>query len=46
MIKLLANVFMFIGLWVTTMAGFFWIGYATYEPYCRTVAALFTENCK
>jgi hypothetical protein len=37
---------MFIGLWATTMAGFFWIGYATYEPHCRTVAALFTENCK
>jgi hypothetical protein len=37
---------MFIGLWATTMAGFFWIGYATYEPHCRTVAALFTEQCK
>lgn len=46
MIKLLANVFMFIGLWATTMAGFFWIGYATYEPKCGTIAALLTEHCK
>jgi hypothetical protein len=41
--KLLANIFMLIGLWATTMVGFFWISYATYE---RTIVSLFTENCK
>jgi hypothetical protein len=44
--KILANIFMFIGLWATIMVGFFWIGYATYEPKCRTIAAMFTEHCK
>jgi len=44
--KILANIFMLIGLWATTMVGFFWIGYATYEPKCRTIVAVFTEHCK
>lgn len=44
--KLLANIFMLIGLWATTTVGFFWLGYTTYQPKCRTVAALFTEQCK
>lgn len=46
MIRMVANIFALIGLWATTMVGFFWIGYVTYEPHCRTVAAMFTENCK
>jgi hypothetical protein len=44
--KLLANIFALIGLWATTMVGFFWIGYVTYCPPCHSVAAMFTENCK
>jgi len=44
--KILANIFMLIGLWATTIVGFFWIGYATYEPKCRTIVAMFTEHCK
>jgi hypothetical protein len=44
--KILANIFALIGLWATTMVGFFWIGYATYEPKCRTIVAMFTEHCK
>jgi hypothetical protein len=35
-----------VGLVSTIIVVGFYIGYATYKPPCRTVVAVFTENCK
>ena len=44
--KLLANFFALVGLVSTIIAVGFYMGYATYQPKCHTVAALFTKECK
>jgi len=44
--KYIADIFALIGLCATIIAICFYAGYSTYQPKCRTVAALFTEQCK
>lgn len=44
--KYIADFFALVGLVSTILVAGFYLGYATYQPKCRTVAALFTENCK
>lgn len=44
--KLIADTFALIGLCATLIVACFWAGYATYEPKCGTVGALFTKECK
>ena len=44
--KYIADIFALIGLCATILVVGFYIGYSTYQPKCRTVAALFTEQCK
>jgi len=44
--KYIADFFALIGLCATILVVGFYIGYATYQPLCRTVAAQFTEHCK
>lgn len=44
--KLIADAFALIGLCATLIFACFWAGYATYEPKCGTVGALFTKECK
>jgi hypothetical protein len=45
-VKYIADLFALIGLCATILVVGFYVGYATYQPKCRTVAALFTEQCK
>ena len=35
-----------IGLVATIVVVGFYLGYATYHPQCRTIAAVFTKECK
>jgi hypothetical protein len=44
--KLLADLFALVGLCATIIVAGFYLGYTTCQPKCRTVAALFTEQCK
>jgi hypothetical protein len=44
--KLLADLFALVGLCATIIVAGFYAGYTTYQPKCRTVAAMFTEQCK
>jgi hypothetical protein len=44
--KLLADLFALIGLCATIIVAGFYLGYTTYQPKCRAVVALFTEQCK
>jgi hypothetical protein len=44
--KLLADLFALVGLCATIIVVGFYLGYTTYQPKCRTVAAMFTEQCK
>lgn len=44
--KLLADLFALVGLCATIIVAGFYLGYTTYQPKCRTVAAMFTEQCK
>ncbi len=44
--KMLADLFALVGLCATIIVAGFYLGYTTYQPKCRTVAALFTEQCK
>jgi hypothetical protein len=44
--RLLADFFALVGLVSTIIFACFWAGYATYEPKCGTVGALFTKECK
>jgi hypothetical protein len=48
--KALINLFAFaclcIGVACTILVGGFYLGYATYEPKCNTIASAFTKNCK
>jgi len=44
--RLIETIFALIGVWSVMMAGFFWVGYATYCPPCGSVLAIFTEHCK
>ena len=44
--KLLADLFALVGLCATIIVAGFYLGYTTYQPKCRTVAALCTEQCK
>jgi hypothetical protein len=45
-VKLLADLFALVGLCATIIVAGGYLGYTTYQPKCRTVAALFTEQCK
>jgi len=44
--KLLADLFALVGLCATIIVVGFYLGYTTYKPKCRTVAAMITEQCK
>ena len=44
--KYIADFIALVGLCATIIVVTFYIGYITYQPKCRTVAALFTEQCK
>lgn len=44
--KLLADLFALVGLCATIIVAGFYFGYTTYQPKCRTVASLFTEQCR
>jgi hypothetical protein len=44
--KLLADLFALIGLCSTIIVAGFYMGYATYQPKCHTVASMFTKECK
>ena len=35
-----------IGLVATIIVVGFYLGYATYQPKCRTIAAVYTKECK
>ena len=44
--KYIADFFALVGLVSTIIFACFWAGYATYEPNCHTIAAVFTKECK
>jgi hypothetical protein len=44
--KLLADLCALIGLCATIIVVSFYVGYTIYQPKCRTVAAVFTKECK
>jgi hypothetical protein len=44
--KLLADFFALVGLVSTVLVAGFYMGYATYQPKCYTIAAMFTKECK
>lgn len=44
--KYIANIFALVGLVATVIVVGFYIGYATYQPKCYTVASVFTKECK
>jgi len=44
--KLLADLLALIGLCSTIIVAGFYVGYATYQPKCGTVASMFTKECK
>jgi hypothetical protein len=44
--RYLLDFFALIGLVATIIVVGFYLGYATYQPKCPTVAAIFTKECK
>jgi hypothetical protein len=44
--KYVADLLALVGLVSTIVVTGFWLGYSTYQPKCRTVAAIFTKDCK
>ena len=44
--KYIADLFALIGLCSTIIVVGFYVGYATYQPKCHTVASIFTKECK
>ena len=44
--KYIADLFALIGLVSTIIVVGFYVGYATYQPKCYTVASVFTKECK
>lgn len=44
--KYIADFFALIGLVFTIIVAGFYMGYATYQPKCYTVASVFTKECK
>ena len=44
--RLLADLLALIGLVSTIIVVGFYLGYATYQPKCHTVASVFTKECK
>ena len=44
--RLLADFFALVGLVSTIIVVGFYMGYATYQPKCGTVTAVFTKDCK
>jgi hypothetical protein len=44
--KYILDFFALVGLCASIIAAGFYMGYASYEPQCGTVAALLTEHCK
>jgi hypothetical protein len=44
--KLLTDFFALVGLISTITVTGFYMGYATYQPKCYTVASVFTKECK
>jgi hypothetical protein len=43
--RYIADFFALVGLVSTIIVVGFYAGYATYEPGCHTIAAVFTEAC-
>ena len=44
--RYILDIFALIGLVSTIIVAGFYAGYVTYQPKCRTVAAVFTKECK
>jgi hypothetical protein len=44
--KYIADLFALIGLCATIFVTGAYLGYTTYQPKCRTVASVFTKECK
>jgi len=44
--KLLADFFALVGLVSTIVVAGFYMGYATYQPECRSMVSIFTKECK
>ena len=44
--RYILDIFALIGLCATITAAGFYAGYVTYQPKCRTLAAVFTKECK
>ena len=44
--KYIADLLALIGLCATIIVVGFYMGYTTYQPKCRTVASVFTKECK
>lgn len=44
--RYIADLFALIGLVCTILVVGFYMGYATYQPKCHTVASVFTKECK
>ena len=44
--KFILDLFALVGLVSTIIVVGFYMGYATYQPKCHTVASMFTKECK
>jgi hypothetical protein len=44
--KYIADFFALVGLVSTIIVVCFYMGYATYQPECRSVVSIFTKECK
>jgi len=44
--KFILDLFALVGLVSTIIVSGFYMGYATYQPKCHTVASMFTKECK
>lgn len=44
--KYVLDLFALVGLCATIIVAGVYLGYTTYQPKCRTVAAVFTKECK
>jgi hypothetical protein len=44
--RYILDFFALVGLCASIIAAGFYLGYATYQPKCRTIASAFTEHCK
>jgi hypothetical protein len=44
--RYIADLFALVGLVSTIIVVCFYMGYSTYHPPCRTVASMFTKECR